>query len=173
MLNNFSIKSLIIWSVLSLFIFTFTIISAIEIPKVIQYQGMLLDDTGQPVSDGNYDITFNIWNWESGGTLLWSSGPQAIMVTDGLFSYQLGSTVELPYSYLNDSTRYLGIQVESDPEIEPRTKLKSVPYAYYAYNIVPATVNFSAGFKSPIPILPIFSYITELPIVLVLINLGI
>jgi hypothetical protein len=101
-----------------------------EVPQLINYQGRLTDETGQLVADGDYQITFKIWNWESGGTQLWSSGPQTVTTVDGLFSYQLGSAVQLPHSLFTDSTRWLSIEVEGDSEIVPRTQLVTVPYAY-------------------------------------------
>ena len=37
-----------------------------EVPQTINYQGRLTDSLGNPVPDGNYQITFNIWNWDAG-----------------------------------------------------------------------------------------------------------
>ncbi|UCC45436.1 MAG: hypothetical protein JSU65_05820 [Candidatus Zixiibacteriota bacterium] len=106
--------------------------AAAEVPQVINYQGRLLDDLGYLVADGDYQITFNIWNYYSGGALLWSSGAQIVPVEDGLFSYELGSAVPLPHALFTDTVRWLGISVSGDPEIEPRTRLITVPYAYQA-----------------------------------------
>ena len=57
-----------------------------EIPQCINYQGYLVDAEGKPVSDGVYNINFCIYGSEGGTDLLWSSGAQAIQVTDGIFT---------------------------------------------------------------------------------------
>lgn len=103
-----------------------------DVPQMINYQGRLADSLGNPVSDGDYQITFSIWNWPSGGTLLWTSEAQTIPVVDGLFTYQLGSNVQLPHSLFIDSLRWLAIKVGDDEEITPRTQLTPAPYAYHA-----------------------------------------
>jgi hypothetical protein len=103
-----------------------------DVPQMINYQGKLTTPSGDPVTNDDYDITFTIWNWESGGTLLWSSGPQTISVTEGLFSYKLGSAVPLQQSLFTDTTRWLEITVETDPPISPRSKFMTVPYAYHS-----------------------------------------
>ena len=114
-----------------------------EVPQMLSYQGRLADNAGNPVQDGTYQITFNIWNWENGGTLLWSSGPQNVTATNGLFSYHLGSAVLLPHSLFTDSTRWLGIKIGEDEEITPRTKLMPSPYAYHALRA--DTAGFAAS----------------------------
>jgi len=98
--------------------------------QTISYQGRLTDNSGADVADGTYDLTFTIYDTESGGVPLWTSGAQAIEVEDGLFTYVLGSGVPLDSSVFSGSGRhYLGIQVGTGPEGAPRTELHSVPYA--------------------------------------------
>jgi hypothetical protein len=116
-----------------------------DVPQMINYQGKLTNPSGDPVADGDYDITFKIWNWESGGTLLWNSGPQAITVTGGLFSYKLGSVVPLPQSMFTDTTRWLEITVQTDPPISPRTRFITVPYAYHSLRSDTADYAMSSG----------------------------
>jgi len=104
-----------------------------EVPHSINYQGCLTDDAGDPVGDGVYNIIFNIYGSAAGTDLLWSSGVKAVQVTDGLFTYMLGSSTPFPADlFVADTTRYLGITVGADPEIFPRTKLTSTAYAFHA-----------------------------------------
>ncbi len=108
-------------------------IARADIPESINYQGRLLDSEGDPVEDNTYTITFSIYTVLTGGTAEWTSGGQAIVVENSLFSYtlDLGPT----YSHLfNDYPNlYLGIKVDPDAaEVDPRTKLSSSPYAYHA-----------------------------------------
>jgi hypothetical protein len=104
-----------------------------EVPASINYQGRLTDSLGMPLADGNYNITFSIYNASSGGTQLWTSGAQSVLVINGLFNYQPGSNVIFPADLFSaDTSRWLGITVGANPELEPRTKITSVAYAYHA-----------------------------------------
>jgi hypothetical protein len=76
-----------------------------EVPPQISYQGRLVDDTGAPVPDGDYNFTFQLHEHDPvvmGEPLLWSSGMVPVSVTDGLFVYYLGSNVPLPASIFAD-----------------------------------------------------------------------
>jgi len=107
---------------------------AAGVPQIINYQGRLTDAGGNPVTDGDYQLSFSIYYTETGPSFpAWSSGQQTITITSGLFTYQLGSNTSLPPSLFEaDTSLFLGITVESDPEITPRTRLASVGFAYQA-----------------------------------------
>ncbi|MHA2021505.1 MAG: hypothetical protein ACW96N_07310, partial [Candidatus Thorarchaeota archaeon] len=50
-----------------------------EVPKTISYQGRLTDTAGNPIADGDYDLTFQIVEHDPlpmGEVPLWSSGVQ-------------------------------------------------------------------------------------------------
>jgi hypothetical protein len=98
-----------------------------EVPQLINYQGRLTDDTGVPVTDGDYSIFFIIYDAAVDGDILWSSDRMVVPVENGLFSVELGPMD--PEIFASAGDRYLGIRVDSDPEIDPRTRLISVPYA--------------------------------------------
>ncbi len=104
------------------------------VPNPINYQGQLTNSSGDPVPDGPYNITFTIYDHATltTGHVLWVSGPHSITVNGGLINYLLGSNTPLPDDIMIDTTRYLGIRVGADPEISPRTKLTTVPFAYQA-----------------------------------------
>jgi hypothetical protein len=71
-------------------------------PMMINMQGQLTDDAGNPVADGNYLIEFRLFDAESGGTQRWSTGGSVeVIVEGGLFNYLLGSDTPLPF-YLAD-----------------------------------------------------------------------
>ncbi len=126
-------KYLIFFTIALGAIFMFGTFSLAEyVPNVINYQGHLTDVGGSPVPDGDYDMVFRIYDWPVGPTELWSSGSQSVHVEDGQFSYMLGSVVPLPDMLFSDTNRYLGITVGTDPEIVPRTRLVTVPYAFCA-----------------------------------------
>ena len=60
-----------------------------DIPEIISYQGVVRDGVGNPVPDGTYDLTFRLYEDESGTALVWGEA-QTIPVEDGLFSAYLG-----------------------------------------------------------------------------------
>lgn len=95
-------------------------------PNLINYQGRLSDPGGNPVADGNYNVTFRLYDSPVAGTLLGSFGPVVVTTSDGLFA----TTIGLGESDFIDDFRYLGIQVGADPEIAPRTLFTSVPYSF-------------------------------------------
>ncbi len=98
-------------------------------PDKVSYQGFLTDGVGDPVANGSYSVNFTIYDAASGGTALWSE-TQSVSTADGLFSVWLGAVTPIAGTVFADSGRYLGIAVESDPEIVPRTEFVAVPYAY-------------------------------------------
>jgi len=99
------------------------------IPQLMNYQGYLTDDLGNPVSNGTYSLTFRIWDAETGPNQLWSEDHPTVSVTNGLFDVILGSMspLDLPF----DVDYWLGVQVEGEPELT-RVRLTSVGYSYRA-----------------------------------------
>ena len=66
-----------------------------EIPRLISYQGRLLDSGGQPV-DTITEMTFVIYDDTTGAGPLWQEIQDSVQVVDGLFSVLLGSVVPIP-----------------------------------------------------------------------------
>jgi len=109
-----------------------------EIPKVLNYQGKVTDTGGVPVSDGDYAMTFTIYDAETSGTSLWSSGTRTVTVGGGVFSVLLGESPQPALSLDFDADYWVEIDIEGDVQ-SPRTRLGSVGYAYMASGIVPGT----------------------------------
>ncbi|PKK82111.1 MAG: hypothetical protein CVT49_15480 [candidate division Zixibacteria bacterium HGW-Zixibacteria-1] len=102
--------------------------------QMINYQGRLTDNAGNPVANGYYTLTFTIYG-QGLPVPLWTSGPQNVYVSNGLLNYKLGSSNPIPESVFDggmDAVLELGIKVGSDPEIYPRTMLTSSPFAAVA-----------------------------------------
>ncbi|MEW5874387.1 MAG: hypothetical protein AB1752_04305 [Candidatus Zixiibacteriota bacterium] len=99
------------------------------VPPLINYQAVLSDDSGVPLPDGNYSVTFRIWDDESGGSAVWQEG-RLITVQRGLFNVLLGAVVPIPDSVFASPDRWLGLQVGLNAETAPRTRLVSIPYAW-------------------------------------------
>jgi hypothetical protein len=89
----------------------------------IPIQGRLTDDSGTPL-DGSHAVTFRLYDTSSGGTAL-CEDTRTVSVDNGLFStYMQGC------SKIDGRQLYLGVQVESDPEMTPRQYIDNVPYAW-------------------------------------------
>lgn len=100
------------------------------IPQMINYQGVLLDGGGDPIT-GNRSVEFLLYDVETGGTAIWSE-TQNLTITEGLFNVLLGSVTPIPFRVFDDTEVYLALKVGSDSEMVPRKKLVSVGFAYHA-----------------------------------------
>jgi len=99
------------------------------VPQLLNFQGVLRDGSGDPVSDSTYSVTFRIYDAAAAGSILWSE-VRSVATTDGLFTVQLGSITPVPDSLFFDTTRYLGITIPPDPEMTPRQRLTSTGYSF-------------------------------------------
>jgi len=103
---------------------------AVTIPQMISYQGRVTDSAGQPVPNGIYAITFQMFDQDTGGTPFWSE-VQNIQTRSGLFACLLGAVT--PISYIPEyGNCWLEMQVHPDPAMTPRIRLVSAAYSYFA-----------------------------------------
>lgn len=110
-----------------------------DVPGVMNFQGRLTDAGGTPVADGSYSVTFAIYDDSVGGSQVWTE-TQSVTTTDGLFSVLLGEASPLANIDFGGIARYLAIKVGADPEMAPRSRLASEPFAYRV-----ATVDGAGG----------------------------
>ncbi len=122
---------------------------AVDPVDAISYQGRLLNANGVPVSDASLEMVFRFFDASSGGTCLWESDDgvgcdvgdetQTVALTDGLFSENIGSTVDpdglseaYPFAVSNifgDNTNvYLEVEVSGET-LNPRKQIVAAPYA--------------------------------------------
>ncbi len=97
-------------------------------PQLINYQGRLTNAGGTAVPNATYSVTFTIYDAPSGGAGKWTE-TQSVTTSDGLFAVLLGTVTPVKDTVFNGTTRYLGVRVGADPELTPRTRLVTVPYA--------------------------------------------
>ena len=107
------------------------------IPHMINYQGVLTDDAGNPLND-SCDLTFSIYRYSTGGSALWSETHTGVSVQDGLFNVILGSSDAIPDSVFEWSMTYLGIKIGTQDELTPRIRFTSVAYSYRAQTAITA-----------------------------------
>lgn len=131
-----------------------------SVPALMNYQGRLTDETGQPLPNGTYAVQFRLWNsavaGQAGQTLVWGRQYDVTLV-NGVFNAILGApggaavpeaaaVNDLQLAF-GDAERYLGLTlarlhdgtVVSDAqrkEIHPRQQLLSAPFAVMAGGLV-------------------------------------
>ncbi len=124
-------------SILLTLFFVSLVSNANAVPMVLSHQGRLLDASDAPIS-GTFTIIYSIHDAPVGGVQLWTEDHVGVVVTDGLFSVELGSTVPLTADIVagsggggggGGSLRYLQVQLSGQPPIMPRTQLVSTPYS--------------------------------------------
>ena len=107
-------------------------------------QGFLNDGNGKAVPDGEYDITFIIYNAASGGQALWQA-VKSVNVTGGVYSTLLGAGTLPPnntaskeiadISWANNN--FLAVKIQGI-ELNPRT-----PFTYSPYALAVNTANYA------------------------------
>ncbi len=125
--------------VLSAFVWTLSVSATAGVPHMIFYQGHLTDSDGSPL-DTTINMIFRIYDDSLGVASLWGEVQYGVEVSNGLFAVSLGSNYMIPDSVFWGTDRWLGVRIGSDPEIGPRTRLLSVPYAYRV-----ATIDGASG----------------------------
>ncbi len=106
-----------------------------SVPSLINYQGMLADADGNPLT-GTKKLEFSLYDAPTGGNRVW--GPQifsSVPLMNGRFNVIL-SVADDGISSIADafssSNRYLGIKVDNGQELSPRQQILSAPYAIQA-----------------------------------------
>lgn len=135
---------------------------AIAANSTLNFQGRLLSQGGASVSDGSYNMQFDLYSASSGGTSLWTedrlvANSQGVAVRNGYFSVPLGEFDVFPSNIDWDQDLWLGMTVRgsgscawgsctpTDNEMTPRFKLTAVPYAFRAGAITDASGNAYTG----------------------------
>jgi hypothetical protein len=104
-----------------------------EVPGLISFQGTLTDAASMAL-DTTVSMTFSIYADSTGGSpvpMWWETQP-AVVVNHGLFNVLLGRVNAFPDTVFKDPIRWLAVQVGSDPTMEPRQRIASVGYAFWA-----------------------------------------
>ncbi len=110
-----------------------------QIPQTISYQAVLTDIDGNPVPDGNYQLTFRIYTSGTNGGPLWQEVHDNALVRNGLFNIILGSIMPLDLPF--EQPYYLGISIADDLELSPRIELTSSAYSLNARSVADSAVT--------------------------------
>jgi microcystin-dependent protein len=112
----------------------------------ISIQGTLKDANSSAVDDGAYDVTFRLYNTNSGGTAVWEETAN-VQVSGGVYSHRLGSVEALDASDFSE-TLFVGVEVNG-VELSPRTELTYAPYTLNTQFAARAGNGVPAGSMMP------------------------
>jgi hypothetical protein len=106
-------------------------ISQAAVPDSLHYQGKLTRAGGGPVN-GTFDLTFSIYPDDLGSPADWTETQLQVEAEHGVFSVLLGSVNPISASLFDGDVKYLGVQVESDPEMTPLKPMVTTSYAFHS-----------------------------------------
>ena len=110
--------------------------TAFSVPNKLSYQGLLTTSVGTPVTDGGYDLKFDIYNLPSGGSLKYTETQTGIPVSKGTFSVILHPTSTIfAESLFVEVTALAGPSISTPLTFSPRSELTSAPYSLSSWNL--------------------------------------
>ncbi len=109
------------------------------IPQTINYQGVLKDASGVVVPNGDYNLTFKLYDLPSGGSALWNE-TKTINVVGGIINTQLGSVTPITSATIVGAA-WLGITIGTGSELIPRITLTSVPYSIMSLTVPSGSIT--------------------------------
>lgn len=129
----------------ALALFCFSAFALAGAPPVMNYQGLLTDGSGGPVTT-TVTVVFSIYDTEDpggaaggGADPLWSETRSVTPDAMGRFDILLGEVDPLTDGVFSGPDRWLGIKVGADDELVPRSRLASTPYGFRVRTIDGAT----------------------------------
>ena len=105
-------------------------IAQAQVPRLIRYQGQAFDRKGVPL-EGPYDLTFRLYDADTGGTKLWEERQAQVGLSQGQFDVLLGQVTPMA-TIAWSAPCWLSLQVGAEPELAPRQQITSVPLAVRA-----------------------------------------
>ena len=107
-----------------------------SVPQLIAYQGRLTNAAGIPLDGVSVNLTFTFYPTALSGTPLLTVTQPGVPVTKGIYNVLIGSGGILPGTettlagvFQNHAEVWMGVQVNADPEMTPRARITSVPFA--------------------------------------------
>lgn len=106
------------------------------VPGEINFQARVTDSLGNPIND-TVDITLKIYDDPFAPTELWSETHLSIPLVDiEIVELKLSSVSPFPVDLWDNDDLWMGITVNTDPEITPRIQLLSVPFSLRSEGIM-------------------------------------
>lgn len=127
-----------------------TISTFAQAPQAFNYQGVVRDNTGLPVSNSNINLKALILHGDINGQVVFSESHNLITSDNGIFSIKIGRGTLIDGNFnsivWNEGAHFLRIEVDfsggNNFEFLGASQLLSVPYALYAEN---TNLNVGSG----------------------------
>jgi hypothetical protein len=113
-----------------------------SLPRIMSYQGVMVDTTGIPVCDSTWTIDVWLYDQLSGGVPLWTERHD-VVTRGGVFSILLGS--KTPMSMPFDKPYYIATALGGSSSVGDRAQLTGMPYAFKADSANYATSSLVAS----------------------------
>ncbi len=110
------------------------LLSAAATTGKINYQARLLDAYGRRINDA-VTLSFKLYDAATDGNLLWSETHQNVVVTDGIYSLELGSITPVPASVFTQDGVYLELAINNET-MSPRQLITSAGQALVARTVM-------------------------------------
>lgn len=99
--------------------------AAAQVPEILSLQGQLNGPDGLPV-DGSQTVSISLYLVDTLGTPVWTEA-QTVSFDSGKFTVLLGTVEPLALDF--SQQYWMGISIETDPELTPRIPLTSTAYS--------------------------------------------
>ncbi len=100
------------------------------IPHVIVFQGVITEKDGKTIPNGNYDISFMLYDVKEGGNPIWTEVHPEFKIENGIINVLLGKkSIDNPLTVTFDRKFYLDIKINNDINIQNRIELGSTAYS--------------------------------------------
>jgi len=137
-----------------IFFFFFTIFH-LQGQVNLSVQGSIQNSSGAAIPDGQYELTFNIYDVATGGEAIWTEIQPKVEILGGLYSCILGLITPLSNSksaFNFTKTYYLGVTMKGKTEVKPRAPLTPAAYSLSVSgksNVLPSQGSVGIGIKNP------------------------
>lgn len=133
---SYRISRLVVLYALLLLALPLTLLA--QIPQKMSYQGLLTNNDGTPVADGNYNMIFTLYDAADNGNVVWQES-QSVVLEYGIVNVVLGSIIPLAADFAQPY--WLGITVGNDPELSPRIELTAGGYSFSALTVADSAIT--------------------------------
>src|SRR5438128_12357826 len=105
--------------IFTLLVFFAASVSA-QVPRTISFQGIVTDDAGNLIADGNKSLTVSLYLAATGGSPIYSE-TQTVAVIKGRYNMIIGTATPIPANLSFSKAYFLGVSVDGGAELTPRT----------------------------------------------------
>lgn len=129
---------------IAMLIATCTTAALADVPRQFNFQGRIAGG-----GTGQVDLVVTLWDASTGGTALYTETHNNVTMIEGVFSIRVGSIGGGVPTSAAIPPVFIGLAVNGNPELTPRTRLVSVPFAYRALDseslVIPGTTTTAVG----------------------------